>query len=279
MSQQPQTVFTRFEEPAGSAAKATSVAFPQSSSAPASSSKPIETLNTDIARIYTHIHPILVVSIFAVQFNGIVADPVPSLFNALVPLSVLQVVYAILCLPAAGSSSKSSGGARRKGASGKAEAGIGSKVSVGASIRSLSTLLTFSQTAVLSLILSTIAGVPLVSVILVLFGAPLTTHLGHTVLCAAHIAYLAAVPAIYAFGVDGAKWRELVALMVPADEVFGAAIGTLFGAWAGAVPIPLDWDREWQKWPVTIVCGAYAGYAAGKLLGGIVLRGKTFAFD
>lgn len=38
-------------------------------------------------------------------------------------------------------------------------------------------------------------------------------------------------------------------------------------------------DREWQKWPVTIVCGAYAGYAAGKLLGGVVLRGKTFAFD
>ncbi|KAK0664139.1 Glycosylphosphatidylinositol anchor biosynthesis protein 11 [Lasiodiplodia hormozganensis] len=261
MSQQPQTIFTRFEEPAGSAAKATSVAFP---SPPASSSKPIETLNTDIARIYTHIHPILVVSIFAVQFNGVVADPVPSLFNALIPLSVLQLVYAILCLPAAGSAtSKSSGGARRKGASGKAEAGVGSKVS----------------TAVLSLILSTIAGVPLVSVILILFGAPLTTHLGHTVLCAAHIAYLAAVPTIYAFGVDGAKWRELVALMVPVDEVFGAAIGTLFGAWAGAVPIPLDWDREWQKWPVTIVCGAYAGYAAGKLMGGVVLRGKTFAFD
>ncbi|OJD29726.1 gpi biosynthesis protein family pig-f [Diplodia corticola] len=264
MSQQPQTVFTRFEEPAGSAAKATSVVFPPASSSPASSSKPIETLNTDIARIYTHIHPFLVVSVFAIQFGGIVADPVTSLFNALIPLSVLQVVYAILCLPAAGSSSsKSSGGARRKGAGGKAEADNRSKVS----------------TAVLSLILSTIAGVPLVSVVLVLFGAPLTTHLGHTVLCAAHIAYLAAVPAIYAFGVDGAKWRELVALMVPADEVFGAAIGTLFGAWAGAVPIPLDWDREWQKWPVTIVCGAYAGYAVGKLLGGIVLKGKTFAFD
>lgn len=77
--------------------------------------------------------------------------------------------------------------------------------------------------------------------ILVLFGAPLTTHIPHTILAAAHISYLAAVPVIYAFGVDGAKWRELVALMVPADEVFGAAVGTLVGAWAGAVPIPLDW--------------------------------------
>ncbi|KAF4308020.1 GPI biosynthesis protein Pig-F [Botryosphaeria dothidea] len=264
MSQQPQQIFTRIEEPAGLAPKATSVAVPPPpSSSPTSSSKPIETLNTDIARIYTHIHPFLVVSIFALQFNGIVEDPVSSLFNALIPLSVLQVVYAILCLPAAGSSSSKSSGTRRKGAGGKAEAGVGSKVS----------------TAVLSLILSTIAGVPLVTIILILFGAPLTTRLGHTVLCAAHIAYLAAVPTIYAFGVDGAKWRELVALMVPVDEVFGAAIGTIFGAWAGAVPIPLDWDREWQKWPVTIVCGAYTGYAAGKFLGGVLLRGKTFAFD
>ncbi|GME43972.1 Recombination hotspot-binding protein [Neofusicoccum parvum] len=232
------TIFTRIEDPA---AKTASVPAPVASSSPSSSSsKPIETLNTDIARIYTHLHPFLVVSIFALQFNGVVADPAASLFNALIPLSVLQVVYAILCLPAAGSSSSKSSGARRKGPGGKAEAGVSSKVS----------------TAVLSLILSTIAGVPLVSIILILFGAPLTTHLGHTVLCAAHIAYLAAVPTIYAFGVDGAKWRELVALMVPVDEVVGAAIGTLVGAWAGAVPIPLDWDREWQKWPVTIVCGA-----------------------
>ena len=33
-------------------------------------------------------------------------------------------------------------------------------------------------------------------------------------------------------------------------------------------------DREWQKWPVTIVTGAYIGYAVGKLLGGTLLKGK-----
>ena len=27
---------------------------------------------------------------------------------------------------------------------------------------------------------------------------------------------------------------------------YWAAIGTVIGAWLGAVPIPLDWDREWQ---------------------------------
>ena len=30
-------------------------------------------------------------------------------------------------------------------------------------------------------------------------------------------------------------------LLLPIDEVFGAALGTLIGAWLGAVPIPLDW--------------------------------------
>lgn len=37
-------------------------------------------------------------------------------------------------------------------------------------------------------------------------------------------------------------------------------------------------DREWQKWPVTIVTGAYIGYAMGKLLGGTLLKGKKIVF-
>lgn len=40
-----------------------------------------------------------------------------------------------------------------------------------------------------------------------------------------------------------------------------------------------DRDREWQKWPVTIVTGAYIGYAIGKLLGGTLLKGKKIMFE
>ena len=63
------------------------------------------------------------------------------------------------------------------------------------------------------------------------------------------------------------------------DQVFGASLGTLVGAWAGAVPIPLDWDREWQKWPITIVTGAYIGYALGTYLGGYVFRGVRIKIE
>jgi hypothetical protein len=37
-------------------------------------------------------------------------------------------------------------------------------------------------------------------------------------------------------------------------------------------------DRAWQKWPVTIITGAYIGYAVGKLLGGTLLKGKKIMF-
>ena len=38
-------------------------------------------------------------------------------------------------------------------------------------------------------------------------------------------------------------------------------------------------DREWQKWPVTIVTGAYLGYAVGRPVGQYLLRGKRIEFD
>lgn len=127
--------------------------------------------------------------------------------------------------------------------------------------------------------ISSLVVAPLLTATLVLFGAPLTTHHAHTLLAGAHISFLATLPLVYAHGVEGSSWRDIVALLRPVDEIYGAMIGTVVGAWLGAIPIPLDWDREWQKWPVTIVTGAYAGYAVGKLLGGTILKGKTIKFE
>lgn len=97
------------------------------------------------------------------------------------------------------------------------------------------------QPAFLSLLLATLAATPLLTSALVLFGAPVTTHHYHTLLCGAHIALLSTLPLVYVHGVNGETWRQIVALLLPIDEVYGGLIGTVLGAWLGAVPIPLDW--------------------------------------
>lgn len=51
-------------------------------------------------------------------------------------------------------------------------------------------------------------------------------------------------------------------------------LGACVGAWIGAIPIPLDWDRDWQRWPVTVVVGMYFGAVVGKLAGGYLFKGS-----
>lgn len=80
---------------------------PLSSSKPAAAAPPapagpIDTLDTDAAKVYTHVHPVLLLSLYAYRFKAIVADPVPALASTLPWLLVLQVAYAIICLPPAG---------------------------------------------------------------------------------------------------------------------------------------------------------------------------------
>ncbi|ORY17092.1 GPI biosynthesis protein Pig-F [Clohesyomyces aquaticus] len=231
------------------------------------SEPPIEILNNETARIYTHIHPVLVLSLYALRFKAIVADPVPALTNTLIPLGVMQIAFAAICLPPTGSEAvvaeKRKPGEKKKPGQGKVASAVNGKV----------------IPAFLSLAISTLAATPILMLTLILFGAPISTHHWHTLLAAAHISLLAVVPLIYVHGVDGEKWREIVACLLPIDEVYGCLIGSVLGAWLGAVPIPLDWDREWQKWPVTIVTGAYIGFAVGKLVGGTLLKGKKIKFE
>lgn len=59
-----------------------------------------------------------------------------------------------------------------------------------------------------------------------------------------------------------------MAAWLPFDEagVWGGFIGCMMGGWIGAVPMALDWDRDWQAWPVTVLTGAYLGWAVGRVL-------------
>ncbi|PMD23900.1 PIG-F-domain-containing protein [Hyaloscypha hepaticicola] len=223
-------------------------------------SLPVELLPTDLARIVSQAHPALLLSAYYLRFPALVADPVSTLLNSLLPLATIQIAYAVICLPAVGSTLKPVK---------KAKPGS-KKIPEPSTARGL--------TVFYALVLS-IVSVPVLAAIQVLFGAPVTTHIPHTLLSSTHIALLAIFPLIYVHGSDGEKWREIASVYSPIDEVFGASVGCFLGAWLGAVPIPLDWDREWQKWPVTIVTGAYAGYMVGKLAGGWLWKGKRIEFD
>jgi phosphatidylinositol glycan class F len=101
---------------------------------------PTSLLDNDLARVYTHIHPLVVLSIYFLSFKLVVADPVSALLSLLLPLAGLQVVYIVLCLPPTGSHSVAGHGGKpgpvkgagqgKKGGKGKAEVTLGMKVIV-----------------------------------------------------------------------------------------------------------------------------------------------------
>lgn len=235
-------------------------------------SVPIEILQTDIAKFIAHAHPALLLTTYYARFPALVAAPVSTLLHSILPLALAQIIYAVTCLPAVGSGTKTVKKVKLN-APKKTELPTGNAF-VCQDLWILQECTNrLLQTVFFALLLS-LFSVPVLTAIQILFGAPVTSHLLHTLLSSAHIALLAIFPLIYVHGADSKKWREIVSFYSPIDEVFGGAAGAFLGAWVGAVPIPLDWDREWQKWPVTIITGAYLGYALGKVAGGWVFRGK-----
>ncbi|ATY66142.1 GPI-anchor biosynthesis [Cordyceps militaris] len=226
----------------------------------------------------------VLLGLLAWGMDSLVADPASALQRALPVVAAVQAVYATLCIPPAGSASRA-GKKPRPGEKTKKNDGSTSVISVRFShthlykppppppYAALANLVPFLQSVIVALVLSALT-VPALYALLVLFGAPFLAHTAHTVLCAAHFALLAVFPVVHARGLDRSALVAVAGAAAPLDEPYGALVGAAAGAWLGAVPIPLDWDRDWQRWPVTVVVGAYVGAAAGSLLAGTVLYGK-----
>ena len=108
------------------------------------------------------------------------------------------------------------------------------------------------------------------TVLALVLGAPLSPSalIPHTLLLGLHVSLLAVLPIFYTHGVSAPAWRDIIAAWLPFDEagVWGGAVGCLVGGWVGAVPMALDWDRDWQAWPVPVLTGVYLGWAIGRLL-------------
>ena len=61
--------------------------------------------------------------------------------------------------------------------------------------------------------------------------------------------------------------EDNISLTTPIEtQLFYRGFGAIAGAWAGAIPIPLDWDRPWQAWPITCSVGCLCGAVISNLV-------------
>ncbi|KAM0749195.1 hypothetical protein T439DRAFT_326937 [Meredithblackwellia eburnea MCA 4105] len=130
--------------------------------------------------------------------------------------------------------------------------------------------------------LVTLAASVIVHVVAVLLGAPLIKNAQDTYLLSLLVSILAVTPMATVLdppNEDQYTWIRLLSSFTWNNNLELAllfpALGTFAGCWLGAVPIPLDWDRPWQKWPTTCVLGALAGHAIGTGLGVVVRLWKA----
>lgn len=110
-----------------------------------------------------------------------------------------------------------------------------------------------------------------VFVALILMGAPLASHLVETFLLAVHLLMVAVYPVLVYVRLD----FELLGRLFEVDNVYhtvlhnqvlSSSFFAVVGTWLGVIPIPLDWDRPWQQWPITLLAGGYVGAFFGGLV-------------
>lgn len=102
--------------------------------------------------------------------------------------------------------------------------------------------------------------------IAVLFGAPFFSEQEQTFIFAMLLTVLTVLPLLLNLGPD-ITYTILSSGTNYEGDVFSEILIIsvrliLFGAWLGAVVIPLDWDRPWQVWPIPCNIGAIGGYMA-----------------
>lgn len=108
--------------------------------------------------------------------------------------------------------------------------------------------------------------------ITVCFGAPLLALWQETASFCVLVVLLTAYPCLLVLGPSLSSLSTLYTSGDTDSCPLGAtlylnSVCSLAGAWLGAVPLPLDWDRPWQAWPITCCLGAVAGHVAGNILG------------
>ena len=108
--------------------------------------------------------------------------------------------------------------------------------------------------------------VALMYVVAVLMGAPLLADSLRTLLFSVYVVTIGFLPMIVR--VKG-NLRHVYQSVVHGE---GHALarnlvwGTVVGAWLGAIVIPLDWDRWWQRWPISCLVSSTIGAGASMVI-------------
>ncbi|KAL6584992.1 hypothetical protein OROMI_004281 [Orobanche minor] len=105
----------------------------------------------------------------------------------------------------------------------------------------------------------------------IILGAPVgIEHFKKTVHWSLLMSLFTFAPAVSVYGSSWTDWHRIFAHTKPVGSTdfmiclpaHGAVIGACFGAW----PMPLDWERPWQEWPVCVTYGAILGYLVGMVV-------------
>lgn len=187
--------------------------------------------------------PLVLYSLFR---SGLTDNPYQSMVKGLVNLIVLQAIYGFWLAR----TERSSFNGRGKTLSDK-DGSIG--------ILILSSI-------IVSIILANV-----MFVVLILFGAPMYGFLKETYLLACHLSIIVFQPLLIIFRFDFIQFGKIfehqnLYQIIFRNQTLCACLIALLGAWIGVIPIPLDWDRPWQSWPITILSGGYIGAFVGSTL-------------
>ncbi|XP_016355428.1 phosphatidylinositol-glycan biosynthesis class F protein-like [Sinocyclocheilus anshuiensis] len=105
--------------------------------------------------------------------------------------------------------------------------------------------------------------------VVVLYGAPLLESALETFSLAVLLSTLTTLRCLCILGPNVQAWIRVFSrdgAMSVWDTSLQITTGcSVIGAWLGAFPIPLDWDRPWQVWPISCTLGATTGFLTGLL--------------
>ncbi|KAI5623430.1 phosphatidylinositol-glycan biosynthesis class F protein [Silurus asotus] len=113
-------------------------------------------------------------------------------------------------------------------------------------------------------------------IVVVLYGAPLLESALETFSLAVLLSTLTTLRCLCMLGPNVQAWIRVFSrdgAMSVWDTSLQITTGcSVVGAWLGAFPIPLDWDRPWQVWPISCSLGATGGFLTGLLAAPIWIR-------